>query len=206
MISHIINSNRVTNGMVFVGADPGLSAPGFSMLNESAEHMLSCYIDGSKDKYLTYLRAFNIANLMCKEIENRHIVFSDICLIIEGSSFSKNSASLEQLANCRQAIFDAFVNEFDIPYCIVVPPYEVKREVTGNKGGDKIDVYHWSSKAYVEVFRGLKRKAYRTITKGKNKGKKILNKKVENISDSLAIAYTGLQKWKHNRKIYEVNT
>lgn len=190
--------------ILFIAVDPGLAFPGFTIMKEDYSHVLSVNIDGSKIVGTVYQRAYMVGIKIIEFLKLEELEKHELCLIIEGSSFTKNSKSLEQLAAVRQAVFDAFSSHMSngFSYFISLSPTEIKKEVTGYAFASKIQVFTWSNAGYPSVFSNMK--LYRIPKKGKNKGVKELLKVPENLSDSIAIAYTGVKKWNLNPQMYQI--
>lgn len=194
--------------ILFIGIDPGLRFPGYSVLKEDYSHILSIHIEGQGITGTDYERSFKISEMIIEELKKVGLDKNPLCLIIEGSSFTRGSSSLEQLAKCRQAAYDAFRSnpKLNLLYFIEVFPTEAKKTTTGNHLADKIEVFNWAKKMYPSVFSSIK-SHFNTVEKTntkrrKKKGDKKLTKKSENLADSLAICFSGLKRFKENNEEY----
>lgn len=209
---------------IAIGIDPSLSACGFWIPERYGE----C-IDGSSIKWTNlYDRTFQIAQIICNRVlsiqKNK-----EIYLIMESSTFSKNSKSLEQLASVRQAIYDAFAFTFHekFKYFIEVNPSQRSKFLKEELKNIKKSIYSFTGKfeaiLKLEITTNIKERVfwhnYLTVTafrefvdnrpdlvwctpsKGKNKGIKILTKEIEAISDACLVAEVGTSNMSEDNKV-----
>jgi len=189
-----MNSDSKTT-TVFVGCDPGFTAPCICILPEGDinEPISVHFINGTKYKaYDNYSRAFNIAKEMTIWLD-RVVGNVQVVLGIEGPSYGSQSSSMEQLALCRQAIYDAFEVFTDLQDWHQIAPATAKKAITGNGRAQKEDVITFARVHAPKAMAGLP--TFRQVKRRTGKVEEELDTQTAAIADSLAIAIAVKRKW-----------
>jgi hypothetical protein len=187
-------SDQAYRQNLFTGCDPGLSAPCVAVLTEDGALMATFFIDGSTYKGDTYARAWQVGAHMAEWYDINYGSWPTY-LVIEGSPFMKNSRSIESMAQCRQAIYDAFtvLLNAQLKGCYKPKPSQVK-QIAKARGASKEDIFETINVLYPRAFSRLGA-THRIITKGKKKGQQELTKEAEAIADAIAITLAGIRMW-----------
>jgi Holliday junction resolvasome RuvABC endonuclease subunit len=130
-----VQTSRKTR-RIFVGVDPGFIDPCVAILNGDREPIFYKPDTKNLKSHDDYLRAFEIGVMMA-EFVRKKFPGAEIVLGIEGASFGSHSSSVEQLANCRQAIFDTFKTICHLIDWYRVAPTTAKKFMTGDGRADK---------------------------------------------------------------------
>ena len=180
---------------IFVGCDPGFTAPCLCVMGDSLEPLAVKFIDGKEYKtWDDYSRAFQLGKMMA-DFVNENWPTADVVLAIEGPSYGskKNSSSMEQMALCRQAIYDAFEVKTNLVDWHQVAPPTVKKVLTGNGRADKETVITFARVVAPKIM--ADKETFREKKKRNGTVELEINKRTEAIADSIAIAMTGKRKW-----------
>lgn len=174
----------------YVGVDPGLIMPAICIIEQDhIEPIATKVIHGNQYKsWFDYTRAFHLGKQMANFVDTIINKQDKIILCIEGHTPGKfqSSRSVEQLGNCRQAVYDSMEDllRLRLIETKIIYPTTAKKILTGNGRASKEDMINYAIK--------LCPKTMSKYPKLKKSGK--LNEEASAIADSIAITLAGMRK------------
>jgi Holliday junction resolvasome RuvABC endonuclease subunit len=180
---------------VFVGCDPGFTDPCVAIIHDDTEPTIYKPDVKLYKAYDDYSRSFCIGKKMAEFVQ-REWPRRQIVLGIEGPSYGskQRSSSMEQMALCRQGIFDAFVVTCDdLVDWHQIAPTTAKKAITGNGRADKETVVAFARVLAPNVMKN--HETFREVHKRNGTVEQQLEKTTSAMADALSIAVAAKEKW-----------